>query len=65
MTSRKNYSFYMSDDFNDKLSIIQESNPKFKSLSKSQVLYFIISELADNATKSVEISESQHVETQV
>lgn len=43
---RKNYSFYMPDDFTQSLEKIQASDHKIQSLSKSQALYFIISDMA-------------------
>lgn len=45
--NRKNYSFYMPDDFNNKLKVIKDSNDKIKSLSMSQALYYIITEMAE------------------
>lgn len=45
--NRKNYSFYMPDDFSSKLKVIKDSNDKIKSLSMSQALYYIITEMAE------------------
>ena len=43
---RKNYSFYMPCDFDDKLKKIQDNDDRLQSLSKSQALYFLIADLA-------------------
>lgn len=43
---KKNYSFYMVSDFEDKLDKLQASDDELKALSKSQALYLIISKLA-------------------
>lgn len=50
---RKNYSFYMATDFVEKLEKVQESSPDLKHLSRSQAVYFIISNMA----KAVETAE--------
>ena len=49
--NRKNYSFYMPDDFNSKLEVIKDSNDKIKSLSMSQALYYIVTEMAEKIEK--------------
>ena len=41
-----NYCFYMPVDFNDKFEKIQAADDRLKSLSKSQALNLIISEMA-------------------
>lgn len=56
---RKNYSFYMPEDFSEKLEAVQESNDKLKALSKSQALYYIISELSGSA---ISVDDDQLVE---
>ena len=43
---RKNYSFYMPDDFVDKITTVQAANDNLKALSRSQALYAIISDMA-------------------
>lgn len=49
---RKNFSFYMLADFSEKIDKIRQSDDKFKSMSRSQVLYYLISEIADSAKYS-------------
>lgn len=49
---RKNYSFYMPADFGDKLEKIQEADDRIAVLSKSQAVYFIISEIAQSGKYS-------------
>lgn len=44
--NRKNYSFYMLDDFGTALETIQAKDDRIKALSKSQAVYFIVSEIA-------------------
>ena len=48
---RKNYSFFMPVEFDKFLSIVQNSSERYKALSKSQAVYFIIAELADKITQ--------------
>lgn len=43
---KKNYSFYMPTDFNEKVEKLRSSMPALKGLSISQCVYFIISDLA-------------------
>jgi len=42
---RKNYSFYMPADFDEKLKNIQQQDGRLSALSKSQAVYYIISEI--------------------
>lgn len=51
VVSRKNYSFYMATDFIEKLEKVQANNPSLKALSRSQALYVLVSDLADNIEK--------------
>lgn len=44
---KKNYSFYMVSDFGDKLEKVQAADDRLKSLSMSQAVYMIITELAN------------------
>lgn len=53
MMDRKNYSFYMASDFTEKLEKVQSNDPKLAPLSKSQALYFIITQLAENIEDNV------------
>ena len=55
--TRKNYSFYMPDDFETKMKKLQESDDRLQSLSRSQAVYFIVSELCQN--KKFEVVEIQ------
>lgn len=48
---RKNYSMYMPADFSEKLTEVQKNNPSINALSKSQAVYYIISQLAEGAVK--------------
>lgn len=60
MVQKKNYSFYMPTDFVDRMEEIQSNDDKLRTLSRSQALYFIISELAEKAQPaSTESSASQ------
>ena len=43
---RKNYSFYMPEDFTEKMKQIQACDDKLSALSRSQAVHFIISEIA-------------------
>lgn len=43
---KKNYSFYMPVDFDDKIESLRQNIQEIKGLSKSQALYFLISKLA-------------------
>jgi len=42
---KKNYSFYMPEDFDAKLQSIAERDSTIAALSKSQALYYIISKV--------------------
>lgn len=57
MVERKNYSFYMASNFNEKLSKIQANDSRLSTLSKSQALYIIISDLADK----IDAESSEHI----
>lgn len=46
MQDKKNYSFYMPEDFDNKIDFLRDSIDSLKGLSKSQSVYFLISELA-------------------
>lgn len=50
MSDKKNFSFYMPDDFIEKIESVQANNEKLKGLSRSQALYFIVSNIADDLT---------------
>ena len=42
---RKNYSFFMPDDFPDKIDTVRGKDDKLKALSRSQAIYAIVSEV--------------------
>lgn len=44
--TRKNYSFYMPDDFEKKIVAVQNADETLKPLSRSQALYAIVSKMA-------------------
>ena len=44
--TRKNYSFYMPDDFEKKIVAVQNADESLKPLSRSQALYAIVSKMA-------------------
>ena len=46
MQDKKNYSFYMPEDFDKKIDLLRENIDSLHGLSKSQSVYFLISELA-------------------
>lgn len=46
---KKNFSFYMPEDLDHKIDYLRDSNEKLKGLSKSQSIYFLISELYNKA----------------
>lgn len=46
-TLRKNYSFYMPEDFAEKIDKLISSNETLKNLSRSQAVYFIISQMVE------------------
>lgn len=45
---RKNFSFYMPDDFAEKLDKLQTKKDSLKPLSRSQAVYFIISQMLED-----------------
>lgn len=47
--TRKNYSFYMPDDFIEKIVVVQEADESLKLLSRSQALYMIVTRMAQEA----------------
>lgn len=47
---KKNYSFYMLADFDEKLDRLQQKDTRLKSLSRSQALYLIVTELVGDAS---------------
>lgn len=51
MDEKKNYSFYMPSDFDEKLEELQSKRPFLKALSKSQCVYFLISEMCEKSNK--------------
>ena len=54
MNEKKNYSFYMPSDFDEKLEELQSKRPFLKALSKSQCVYFLISEMCEKDNKKEE-----------
>ena len=70
MIERKNYSFYMATDFTDKLAKVQAHDTNLKTLSRSQALYFIVSNMAkqisddDDPEQDEETSDSVETEDQ-
>jgi len=45
-TDRKNYSFFMPNDFNEQLEKVKSTDPVMNAMSKSQAVYYIISKVA-------------------
>lgn len=58
MENKKNYSFYMPEDFDQKIDKLRESIDSLKGLSKSQSVYFLISDLA---AKQSQKSDSNNI----
>ena len=52
---KKNYSFYMPLEFDNKLKSIQEKDKRLSALSKSQAVNFIISEIVATGKFKLEI----------
>lgn len=48
MLDKKNYSFYMPDNFSERLEVVTATDSKLSALSKSQALYYIISRIAES-----------------
>ena len=46
MPDKKNYSFYMPEDFDRKIDMLRNEIEALHGLSKSQSVYFLISDLA-------------------
>lgn len=60
--TRKNYSFYVPDDFDKLLDEIKASDRVMTGMSKSQSLYYIVSKLASlniDIEKLGEIADAQ------
>ena len=58
MQDKKNYSFYMPEDFDKKIDLLRESIDSLHGLSKSQSVYFLISELAAKQIHTAEDSKN-------
>lgn len=56
--NKKNYSFYMPEDFDQKIDQLRESMDPLKGLSKSQSVYFLISDLASKIDAKKEEKDS-------
>lgn len=54
---RKNYSFYMPIDFVDKIEQVKDKDSRLKLLSRSQALYFIISQLAESPEGELKLDQ--------
>lgn len=59
MQDKKNYSFYMPEDFDRKIDFLREQIENLHGLSKSQSVYFLISELASKYAKEAAEGEDQ------
>ena len=55
--NRKNYSFYMPDEFASKLDTIQQQDKRLEPLSKSQAVNFIITEIAETGKFTIDKQE--------
>ena len=51
MQDKKNYSFYMPEDFDEKIDYLRKIIPSLHGLSKSQSVYFLISEMTAEKKK--------------
>lgn len=54
---RKNYSFYMPNEFGDKLAAIQSKDKRLTALSKSQAVNYIISEIERAGKFSIQVDK--------
>ena len=54
---KKNYSFYMPCDFDEKIDYLRKNTNALKGLSKSQSVYFLISEFADKLSPDADGEE--------
>ncbi len=43
---RKNYSFFMPNDFDEQLEKVKSNDPVMASMSKSQAVHYIVSKVA-------------------
>lgn len=59
---RKNFSFYMPEDFADKLDKVQDRSENIKNLSKSQALYFLVSNMAQDGADAESANQSSESE---
>lgn len=58
---RKNYSFFMPNDFNEQLEKVKATDPVMSAMSKSQAIYYIISKVAKlgiDLDKAKELADS-------
>ena len=50
MANRKNFSFYAPEDLGDKIDDARNNDARLKPLSRSQAIYFIMTEIQQNGS---------------